>query len=62
MVLELPHYSLSSLPKMSQHSLSSAMSVIPQRLALDEEASLPEDAASVVVVVIQGEVEVNSRE
>jgi hypothetical protein len=38
------------------------MSVIPQRLALDEEASLPEDAVSVVVVVIQGEVEANSRE
>jgi hypothetical protein len=38
------------------------MFVIPQRLALDEEASLPEDAASVVVVVIQGEVEANSRE
>jgi hypothetical protein len=38
------------------------MSVIPQRLALDEEVSLPEDAANVVVVAILGEVEANSRE
>lgn len=62
MALELLHYLLSNLPKTSLHSQLSAMSVIPQRPALDEGGCSQEDVDSVVDVVIRAVAEVNSRE
>jgi len=62
MVLEPPHYLPSNLPRTSQHSLLLAMSAIPQKLALVEEGFSQEDVGSVVVVLMYGVAEANSRE